>query len=131
MQKEYENGNEIYSVSFDASNNALALQITNNSNGFPVHYTKLLAKTPAQATEQAYVFTNGISGKGHLGHQPSIVESKPGDKTYSPLKHVNLVNWKIPLSARELRSVQELVNAQNAGEITINSTSTDFVMNID
>jgi hypothetical protein len=87
MQKEYENGNEIYSVTFDASNSALALQITNNSNDFPVHYTKLLAKTPEEATEQAYIFTNGISGKGHLGHQPTIVQSRPGNELYSPLKH--------------------------------------------
>ncbi len=43
MQKGYEDKNEIYFVTFDASNSDLAKQITNNSNGFPVHYTKLLA----------------------------------------------------------------------------------------
>jgi plastocyanin len=130
MQKGYENGDEIYFVTFDASNNDLALQITNSSNDFPVHHTKLLANTPTEATEQAYIFTNGINGKGHLGYQPTIVESKPGDKEYAPLKHVNLVEWKKPSSARELKSAQELVNAQNAGEIiTVNTTSTDLVIN--
>ena len=133
MQKGYENGNEIYFVTFDASDNELALKITNSSNDFPVHYTKLLTQTPSEATEQAYIFTNGIKGKGHLGYQPTIVESKPGSKQYSPLKHVNLIEWKIPSSARELKSVQELVNAQNTGEIiTINITatsSTNLVIN--
>ena len=126
MQKGYENGNEIYFVTFDASDQELALNITNSSNDFPVHYTKLLAQTPSKATEQAYIFTNGIKGKGHLGYQPTIVGTKPGDKKqYSPLKHVNLVEWKIPSSARELKSIQELVNAQNIGEIiTINTTAT-------
>lgn len=133
MQKGYENGNEIYFVTFDASDKELALKITNSSNDFPVHHTKLLTQTPSEATEQAYIFTNGIKGKGHLGYQPTVVESKPGDKRYSPLKHVNLVEWKIPSSARELKSIQELVNAQNTGEIiTINTTamsSTNLVIN--
>ena len=80
MQKGYENGNEIYFVTLDASNQELALKITNSSNDFPVHYTKLLAQTPSKATEQAYIFTNGIKGKGHLGYQPTIVGTKPGDK---------------------------------------------------
>jgi hypothetical protein len=126
MQKGYENGNEIYFVTFDASDQELALNITNSSNNFPVHYTKLLVQTPSEATEQAYIFTNGIKGQGHLGYQPTIVETKPGDKKqYSPFKHVNLVEWKIPSSARELKSIQELVNAQNIGEIiTINTTAT-------
>ena len=133
MQKGYENGNEIYFVTFDASNKELALKITNSSNDFPVHYTKLLAQTPSEATEQAYIFTNGIKGKGHLGYQPTIVGSKPGDKEYSPLKYVNLVEWKMPSSTRELKSIQELVNAQNSGEIIIINTtatsSTNLVIN--
>ncbi|MGC1131765.1 MAG: plastocyanin/azurin family copper-binding protein [Nitrososphaeraceae archaeon] len=129
MQKGYENGNEIYFVTFDASDNGLSLQITNNSNDFPVHYTKLLAQTPSEATEEAYIFTNGINGTGHLGYQPTIVEASPSNETYSPLKHVNLVEWTTPSSARELKSIQELVNAQNAGEITVNTTSTELVIN--
>lgn len=131
MQKGYENGNEIYFVTFDASDNNLALKITNNSNDFPVHYTKLLAQTPSEATEQSYIFTNGIAGEGHLGYQPTIVESKPGDSAYSPLKHVNFVEWKIPSSVRELKSVQELIKARDAGEIIVNSTTTSaqLVMN--
>ena len=57
MQKGYENGNEIYFVTFDASDQELALKITNSSNNdFPVHYTKLLTQTPSEATEQAYIF---------------------------------------------------------------------------
>lgn len=129
MQKGYENGSEIYFVAFDASDNNLALQITNNSNDFPVHYTKLLTQTPSEATEESYIFTNGIPGEGHLGYQPTIVESKPGDSAYSPLKHVNLVEWKTPSSARELKSVEELTDAQSAGEIMVNSTSAKFVIN--
>lgn len=129
LQKGYENGNEIYFVTFDASNNGLALQITNSSIDFPIHYTKLLAQTPPEATEEAYIFTNGINGKGHFDYQPTIVEAKPGDKEYSPLKHVNLVEWKTSSSVRELKSIKELVNAQNAGEITINTTSPNLVIN--
>lgn len=126
LVKGYEKGNVIFFVVFDASNNQIAKMITNHTR-FPVHFTSVLAKTPNTAVTEAYMFKNGIKGNGTLGFQPTIVDTRPGDTGYSPLKHVNLVEWKRDATARELKSVNELMAAQKNGELTINNTN--VVMN--
>jgi hypothetical protein len=128
-QQGYENGNEIYLVTFDASTANLAQKLTNQTGGFPVHYTEVLTQTPPSALEDSYIFENGIEGNGHFGFQPTVVSAKPNDVGYSPLKHVSLVKWIQPEVARELKSVDEIVAAQQAGELTINSTSKELVIN--
>jgi hypothetical protein len=45
-----------YTLTFDVSDNDLAMQITNNSNGFPIHHIKLLSQTPHEATEEVYIY---------------------------------------------------------------------------
>lgn len=126
LVKGYEKGSLIFFVVFDASNNQIAKMITNYTR-FPVHFTPVLAKTPDTAVTESYIFKNGIKGNGTLGFQPTIVDTKPGDTGYSPLKHLNFVEWKRDKIARELKSVNELMAAQKNGELTINNTN--VVMN--
>jgi hypothetical protein len=78
LMKGYENGNEIFFIATDASDNKTATQITNQT-GFKVNFAPLLAKTPEAARGQAYVFTNGIPGQGPFGFQLPVVNAKPGD----------------------------------------------------
>lgn len=131
MQKAYENGHEIFLVTFDASNSILAQQLTDYNREFPIHYTKVLRQTPESALNEAYIFKNGVKGKGHFGFQPTIITTKPGDKNYSPLKHINFVEWnnQSAVTTTELKSEEEIVAAQQAGKIRINSTSPDLVIN--
>lgn len=131
MQKAYENGHEIFLVTFDASNSILAQQLTDYNREFPIHYTKVLRQTPESALNEAYIFKNGVKGKGHLGFQPTIITTKPGDKNYSPLKHINFVEWNNPSTGKitELKSEEEIVAAQQAGKLRINNTSPDLVIN--
>ena len=131
MQKAYENGHEIFLVTFDASNSILAQQLTDSNREFPIHYTKVLRQTPESALNEAYIFKNGVKGKGHLGFQPTIITTKPGDKNYSPLKHINFVEWNNPSTEKitELKSEEEIVAAQQAGKLRINNTSPDLVIN--
>lgn len=131
MQKAYENGHEIFLVTFDASNSILAHQLTDYNREFPIHYTKVLRQTPESALNEAYIFKNGVKGKGHLGFQPTIITTKPGDKNYSPLKHINFVEWNNPSTGKitELKSEEEIVAAQQAGKLRINNTSPDLVIN--
>ena len=131
MQKAYENGHEIFLVTFDASNSILAHQLTDYNREFPIHYTKVLRQTPESALNEAYIFKNGVKGKGHLGFQPTIITTKPGDKNYSPLKHINFVEWNNPSTKKitELKSGEEIVAAQQAGKLRINNTSPDLVIN--
>ncbi|HJS64178.1 MAG TPA: hypothetical protein VJ767_04900 [Nitrososphaeraceae archaeon] len=131
LQKAYENGHEIFLVTFDASDNILAQQLTDYNREFPIHYTKVLSQTPESALNEAYIFKNGVKGKGHLGFQPTIITTKPGDKNYSPLKHVNFVEWNnsSAVTTTELKSEEEIVAAQQAGKLKINNTSPDLVIN--
>jgi hypothetical protein len=131
MQKAYENGHEIFLVTFDASNSILAQQLTDYNREFPIHYTKVLRQTPESALNEAYIFKNGVKGKGHLGFQPTIITTKPGDKNYNPLKHINFVEWnnQSAVTTTELKSEEEIVAAQQAGKLRINNTSPDLVIN--
>jgi hypothetical protein len=130
LMKGYENGNEIFFIATDASDNQTAAQIT-NATGFKVNFAPLLAMIPEEARGQAYVFENGIEGEGPLGFQLPIINARPGQEGYSPLLQINLVRWNQEASAAtqptELRSEQDIIAASNAGQLTINKT--DVIVN--
>jgi hypothetical protein len=130
LMKGYENGNEIFFIATDASDNQTAAQIT-NATGFKVNFAPLLAMTPEEARGQAYVFENGIEGEGLLGFQLPVINARPGQEGFSPLLQINLVRWNQEASAAtqptELRSEQDIIAASNAGQLTINKT--DVIVN--
>ncbi|MGC1134574.1 MAG: hypothetical protein WA941_17230, partial [Nitrososphaeraceae archaeon] len=72
LLKGYENGNEIYFIATDVSDEKTAADAT-NMTGFEVNYAPLLAQTPETARAQAYAFTNGIAGDGPFGFQVPVV----------------------------------------------------------
>ena len=123
MMKGYENGHEIFFIATDASDNKTAAKITNET-GFKVNFAPILAQTPEAARGQAYVFTNGIPGQGPFGFQLPVVNAKPGDQEYSPLLQLNMVEWNQGIAAKEIKSVQEMMSAQQNGSLTIAKTNT-------
>jgi hypothetical protein len=123
LLKGYENGNELYFIATDVSDEKTAA-FANNLTGFKVNYAPALAQTPQTARAQAYAFANGVAGEGPFGFQLPVVNAKPGDEGYSPLWQVNLVTWNDNATARELRSVKEITTAEQNGELTINTTDT-------
>jgi hypothetical protein len=125
LLKGYENGNEIYFIATDVSDEKTAF--ATNLTGFKVNYAPALAQTPDSARDQAYAFTNGVAGDGPFGFQIPVVNAKPGDEGYSPLWQVNEVTWNDNATARELKSVQEITTAEQNGELSINDT--DIVVN--
>lgn len=126
LLKGYENGNEIYFIATDVSDEMTAAFAT-NLTGFKVNYAPALAQTPDSARAQAYAFTNGVAGDGPFGFQIPVVNAKPGDEGYSPLWQVNEVTWNDNATARELKSAQEITTAKQNGELSINDT--DIVVN--
>jgi hypothetical protein len=126
LMKGYENGHEIFFIATDASDNKTATQITNET-GFKVNFAPLLANTPEPARGQAYVFTNGIPGQGPFGFQLPVVNAKPGDEGYSPLLQLNVVKWNQGITAKEIKSVQDIIAAQQNGSLTV--TKTDTIVN--
>jgi hypothetical protein len=126
LEKGYQDGKEIFFITTDASDQNFAAQLTNKS-GFAVNFAPLLAKAPQDARNQAYVFTNGIKGNGTFGFQLPVVTSKPGDRNYSPLWQVNMASWKEGAAPRELTSVQQIMDAQSSGQLSV--TKTGIIVN--
>jgi hypothetical protein len=123
LMKGYENGREIFFIATDASDNKTAAMMTNET-GFKVNFAPILVQTPEAARGQVYVFTNGIPGQEPFGFQLSVVNAKPGDQGYSPLMQMNLVEWNQGVTATELKSVQEIMAAQENGTLAVTKTNT-------
>jgi hypothetical protein len=121
MTKAFENGNDIYLIATDASDAELASQLS-EITGFKVNAAPVLAQTPEEARGQVYVFRNGVEGSGPLGFQPTVVNAKPGDEGYSPLMQLYYVDWNARSSPAELRSVEEIRQAESDGLLTIAET---------
>jgi hypothetical protein len=119
--KGYENGNDIFFIGTDVSDQNAADQLTEFTN-FTVNVAPILSHTPEAARGQVYVFTNGINGTGPNGFQSPVLNAKPGDETYSPLMQVNMVTWNDQSAAKEVKSVQEIMDAEKNGTIAINKT---------
>jgi hypothetical protein len=64
-----------------------------------------------------WVFSNGASG------QRSIVDNRPGQKSYSALRKVRTVTWADDATPRVLRSASAIAAARSQGDVTVTSTS--------
>ena len=115
VNKAYADGKEIYFVHLEASDEKVAKQLT-DMMGSPVFYVPSLAKTPTEALANVYSFKNGAEG------QASVFDNPPGTNGYSPLRQLNVVVWADGSKARELKSVAEILSAQEAGELAIKPT---------
>jgi hypothetical protein len=126
LSKGYIDDNIAYFIATDASDKKVVSSITNNT-GFPVNYAPLLAQTPNSSRGQGYILTNGIKGEGPNGFQIPVANAVPGDEDYSPLWQTNFVKWNDNATARELKSVEEIMAAQSNEELTI--TNTNIIVN--
>lgn len=114
----YYEGGEVYFIHPEASDEGVA-QVLTEMMGPDVYAVPSLAEIPAELLGNVYVFTNGIEAMGPLGFQPDVFDSVPGDETYTPLRAVSLVTWAEGVEPRELKSVDEILAAEEAGELTI------------
>ena len=126
LSKGYIDGSIAYFIATDASDKHAVSSITNNT-GFPVNYAPLLNNTPESIRGQGYVFSNGVQGEAPGGFQLPVANAVPGDKDYSPLWQTNFVKWNDNATARELKSVEEIMAAHKNGELTI--TETNIIIN--
>jgi hypothetical protein len=126
LKKGYVNGNPVFYINTDMSDQKLADQLT-NATGFRINYAPLLAKAPNDAVAQFYVFKNGLKGIGTLGFQPTVGNAQPGDANYSPLWKINIVEWKNGSTSTELKSEKDIMDAKTKGDLTV--TPTEIVAN--
>ncbi len=121
--KAYYEGEEVFFVHPEASDKETADLLT-NMMGSPVLVVPKLEQVPDAALAKVYVFTNGIRGDGPLGFQPDVFDSAPGDENYSPLRRLYLVTWKDESEAREIKTLQGVIEAQESGEVKIEPQDT-------
>jgi hypothetical protein len=116
--KAYAEGKEIYFVHTEASDAGVAETLTNMMKS-PVVHVSSLANVPDESLANVYVFTNGVEGSGPFGFQADVFDSPPGTDGYTPLRRLNVVTWAEGATARELKSVAEVLEADSKGELTI------------
>lgn len=112
-------GGEILFIHTEASDADVATMLTEMMAGPEVVLVPELALASDELLAKVYVFQNGLVGMGPFGYQPDIFDSIPGDENYRPLREVNLVNWLDGSSPRELGSVEEVLQAELAVEVSI------------
>lgn len=122
----FADGNEVFYITTEVSDEKLANYLTNLTNSRVV-YTPTLKYAPVQSLANIYEFTNGIKGNGPEGFQPNVADSQPGDNNYSPLWKVNLVTWNNGVTPRELTSEVDILNGLKNKELTIKPT--DIIVN--
>lgn len=116
--KGFYKGQEILFIHTEASDAQVASMLT-MMMGSPVLVVPSLKEIPAASLSDVFVFTNGVKGGGPFGFQPDVFSSTPGDKDYTPLRAVRLVSWKEGVTARELKSVDGIKEAESQGQLTI------------
>jgi len=122
----YYNGQRVYFVHTEVSDQDMAQMMSSMVN-FPTLYVPELKNIPDDNLSKVYVFTNGIRGMGPYGggpfmYQIDIFDSIPGDSTYSQFRVPYLVTWNENSSPKVLTSVEELLDSEKKGELTIQAT---------
>jgi hypothetical protein len=116
--KAWAEGKEIYFVHTEASDAGVAEKLTGMMKS-PVMFVPSLANVPDESLANVYVFTNGIEGSGPFGFQADVFDNPPDTDGYTPLRRLNVIAWADGAAARELKSAAEVLDAEKAGELTI------------
>ncbi len=107
-------GSTIYYIITDATPSRPA-----ETMGVPESSASLkLINTPTAA--DLYQFKNGIKGSGPLGFQPSITTANAGDKNYSPMWRIFLVEWKDQQKAMLLETKSDIEAFKEQGKLAVN-----------
>jgi hypothetical protein len=68
---------------------------------------------PGNKVAPIWAFTNGHES------QRNVIDTVPGQRSYTPLWAVRMVTWRDEADARVLRSAAAIARAQRAGDVTI------------
>jgi len=127
----YYNGEKLFFVHTEVSDRDMAQMMSTMIN-FPTLHVPELKNIPAEEMAKVYVFTNGIPGSGPYGGGPfmfqiDIFDVIPGQEGYSQFRTPHLVSWNENSTPRLLISVDELLESEANGEVSIEKT--DLVVN--
>ena len=128
LHEGYFDGESVYFVITDSSDPTHA-EIISESQGWTVELAPPLANAPDAALSQTYMFTNGMEGDGVHGFQGEVFTSTPAmPDMYSALTMHTHVTWNADTTPRVLMSEAEIMDAEEAGEVTL--TELDVVINM-
>lgn len=116
-------GQEIHFIHTEASDPKVAAMLSEMMDS-PVIVVRALGDAPRSALGDVYVFADGVRPgdemeRGPFGFQADVFDSVPGDPGYTPLRAVNAVKWQEGAAPRLLRSVEEVREAERAGEVIV------------
>lgn len=136
----YYNGQEIWFMHTEVSDAQMAARLSNMVGGnnmmgtMATMHVPRLAGVQKETTGKLYVFTNGVMqegirpwGGGPFGYQIDVFDSIPGQSAYTPLRNPYIVTWNENITPRILKSVDEVLAAEESGELTI--TQSDVIVN--
>jgi hypothetical protein len=121
MHKGVYNGDQIFYIATDSSDDAYAEKISDIQNWRVETATKLV-DTPEKALQKIYVFTNGVKGDGIYGYQKDVFSSVPQNSTYSALSSVVEVTWKKGQNITAFESSDDLIKAQEGERVEFKET---------
>ena len=124
LSRAWIDGRVVEYVTTDISDSGMAKMMGAN---YVPRLSEALRSSPGKSiVERVYKFPKG--------EQISVFQSAPNpvgaenqDQSYSPLWRVVLVNWNIPAAARELKSEEAVLAAEEKKEISLEVT--DIVVN--
>jgi len=127
----YYNGEKVFFVHTEVSDADMAQMMSMMIN-FPTLHVSDLNNIPQEEMSKVYVFTNGIPGSGPYGGGPfmfqiDIFDVIPGQEGYSQFRTPHLVSWNENSTPRLLISVDDLLESEANGEVSIEKT--DLVVN--
>ena len=122
----YYNGEKVFFLHTEVSDKPMAEMMTMMVN-FPTLYVPELMNISPDDLGKVYIFTNGIPGTEPYGGGPfffqiDIFDAIPGQEGYSQFRTPHLVTWSENSSPRLLTSVEELLEAEANGEVSIKKT---------
>ncbi len=122
----YYNGEKVFFLHTEVSDKPMAEMMTMMVN-FPTLYVPELMNISPDDLGKVYIFTNGIPGTEPYGGGPfffqiDIFDAIPGQEGYSQFRTPHLVTWSENSSPRLLTSVEDLLEAEANGEVSIKKT---------
>jgi len=128
LHQGYYDGESVHFMITDASDSKHAETITENQ-GWKVELAPLLANAPDEALSTTYMFKNGVKGDGVHGFQGEVFTSTPAQPDiYSALTSHIHVMWTDDATPSVLTSEEEILSAEEAGSVTLESL--DVVINM-
>lgn len=131
----YYEDEKVWFIHTSASTGPMAERLTEMINYPTLHTPHVDEAANHDEVAPIYVFKNGVDrsdadpwGGGPFGYQIDILGSVPDDPEYTPLRRPHVVMWKDDATPRILTSVDDLLAAEDAGELTITPTPEKVVV---